>query len=87
MKYFYKILYKILCKILYKIYNIFLNIVIHLYNIVYFLKKLWVFLFELIDFALEESAVGERTVTFVLFQFLEIGTKHARRCREPTMTS
>ena len=56
-------------------------------NIVYFLKKLWVFLFELIDFVLEESAVGERTVTFVLFQFLEIGTKHARRCREPTVTS
>ena len=56
-------------------------------NIVYFLKKLWVFLFELIDFVLEESAVGERTATFVLFQFLEIGTKHARRCREPTMTS
>ena len=45
------------------------------FNIVYFLKKLWGFLFELIDFALEESAVGERTVTFVLFQFLEIGTK------------
>ena len=57
------------------------------FNMVYFLKKLWVFLFELIDFALEESAVGERTVTFVLFKFLEIGTKHARRCREPTMTS
>ena len=57
------------------------------FNIVYFLKKLWGFLFELIDFALEESAVGERTVTFVLFQFLEIRTKHARRCREPTMTS
>ena len=56
-------------------------------NIVYFLKKLWGFLFELIDFVLEESAVGERTATFVLFQFLEIGTKHARRCREPTMTS
>ena len=57
------------------------------FNIVYFLKKLWVFLFELIDFALEESAVGKRTVTFAFFQFLEIGTKHARRCREPTMTS
>ena len=57
------------------------------FNIVYFLKKLWGFLFELIDFVLEESAVGERTVTFVPFQFLEIGTKHARRCREPTMTS
>ena len=57
------------------------------FDIVYFFKKVWGFLFELIDFALEESAVGERTVTFVLFQFLEIGTKHARRCREPTMTS
>ena len=57
------------------------------FNIVYFFKKLWGFLFELIDFVLEESAVGERTVTFVPFQFLEIGTKHARRCREPTMTS
>ena len=52
-----------------------------------FFKKLWGFSFELIDFALEESAVGEQTVTFVLFQILEIGTKHARRCREPTMTS
>ena len=48
------------------------------FNIVYFFKKLWGFLFELIDFALEESAVGERTVTLVLFQFLEIGTKHAQ---------
>ena len=57
------------------------------FNIVYFLKKLWGFLFELIDFALEESAVGERIVTFVRFQFLEIGMKHARRCREPTMMS
>ena len=57
------------------------------FNFVYFLKKLWGFLFELIDFVLKESAVGERTVTFVLFQFLEIGTKHARRCWEPTMTS
>ena len=57
------------------------------FNIEYFLKKLWGFLFELIDFVLDESAVGERTVTFVLFQFLEIGAKHARRCREPTMTS
>ena len=53
------------------------------FNIAYFFKKLWGFLFELIDFVLEESAVGERTVTFVPFQFLEIGTKHARRCREP----
>ena len=57
------------------------------FNIVYFLKKLWGLLFELIDFALKESAVGERTVTFVLFQFLEIDTKHARRCREPNMMS
>ena len=57
------------------------------FNIVYFFKKLWGFLFELMDFVLEESAVGERTVTFVLFQILEIGSKHARRCREPTMTS
>ena len=58
------------------------------FNIVYLKKKkLWGFLFELIDFALEESAVGGQTVTFVFFQFLEIGTKHARRCREPTMTS
>ena len=57
------------------------------FNIVYFLKTLWGFLIELIDFALEESAVGERTVAFVLFQFLEIGTKHARKCQEPTMTS
>ena len=57
------------------------------FNIVYFLNKLWGFLFEIIDFALEESAVGERTVAFVLFQFSEIGTKHARRCQEPTMTS
>ena len=56
-----------------------------LYCIFFF--KLWGFLFELIDFVLEESAVGERTVTFVLFQFLEISTKHARKCREPTMTS
>ena len=48
------------------------------FNIVYFFKKLWGFLFELIDFVLEESAVGEQTVTFVHFQFLEIGTKHAR---------
>ena len=32
-----------------------------------FFKKTLGFLFELIDFALEESAVGERTVTFVLF--------------------
>ena len=58
------------------------------FNIVYILKKkLWGFLLELIDFALEESTVGEQTVTFVLFQFLEIGRNHARRCREPTMTS
>ena len=66
-----------------KMFPIFFNY----FNIVYFFKKLWGFLFELIDFVLEESAVGERTVTFVPFQFLEIGTKHARRCREPTMTS
>ena len=52
-----------------------------------FSKKLRGFLFELIDFGLEESAVGERTVTFMLSQFLEIGTKHAQTCREPTMTS
>ena len=51
-------------------------IFIDYFNIVYFKKK---------DFVFEESAVGERTITFVLFQFLEIGTKHARRCREPTM--
>ena len=58
------------------------------FNIVYLKKKNFVFFFfESIDFALEESAVGEPTVAFVLFQFLEIGTKHARRCREPTMTS
>ena len=57
------------------------------FNIVYFFKNFGGFLFELIDFALEESAVGERTVTFVLLQLLEIGTKHARRCRKPTMTS
>ena len=57
------------------------------FNIVYFFKKLWGFLFELIDFVLEESAVGERTVTFALFQILEIVSKHARRCREPNMTS
>ena len=62
----------------------FFSIILILYI---FFEKPWGFLFELIDFALEESAVGERTVTFVLFQFLEIGTKHARRCREPTMTS
>ena len=42
---------------------------------------------RLIDFGLEESAVGERTVTFVLSQFVKIGTKHARRCREPSITS
>ena len=55
------------------------------FNIVglYFFKKLWGFLFKLIDFALEERAVGERTVTFVLFQFLEIGTKHARNFESP----
>ena len=57
------------------------------FNIVHFFKKLLGFSFELIEFVLEESAVAERTVTFVPFQFLEIGTKHARRCREPTMTS
>ena len=57
------------------------------FNIEYFLKKLQVFLFELIDFRFEESAVGEGTGISMLSQFLEIGTKHARRCREPTMTS
>ena len=56
------------------------------FNIVCFKKTSW-FLFELIDFGLKNSAMGERTVTFVLSQFLEIGTKRARRCREPTMTS
>ena len=45
------------------------------------------FLFALIGFGLEESAVGKQTVRFVLSRFLEIGTKHARRCREPTLTS
>ena len=56
------------------------------FNIVYFFKNFG-FFFELRDFVLEESAVGKRTVTFVPFLFLEIGTKHAPRCREPTMTS
>ena len=62
----------------------FFSIILILYI---FFFKLWSFLLELIDFALEESTVGEQTVTFVLFQFLEIGRNHARRCREPTMTS
>ena len=57
------------------------------YRYCIFKKKTLGFLYELIDFALEESAVGERTVTFVLFQFLEIRTKHAQRCWQPTMTS
>ena len=57
-----------------------------IFNIEYFLKT-WGVSFELKDFGLEESAVGERTVTFMLFQFIEIGPKHSRRCRDPTMTS
>ena len=49
-----------------------------------FFKKLRFFLFELIDFGLEESAVGKRNVTFnfVLSQFLEIGTKASSKMSE-----
>ena len=63
------------------------NFVFIILILVYVYKKTAGFLFELIDFGLEESAVGEQTVTFKLSQFLEIGTKHARRCRVLTMTS
>ena len=53
----------------------------------YLKKKLGFFLFKLIYFGLDISAVGARNVTFVLSQFLEIGAKHAQRCRKPFMTS
>ena len=46
-----------------------------------FFKRLLGFLFESIEFGLEESAVGERTVTFMLSQSLEIDTKYARRMK------
>ena len=40
------------------------------YNIVCFLKKLWVFLFEIIDFALEENASGQANRYICTFSIL-----------------
>ena len=52
-----------------------------------YLKNYWFFEFNLTDVGLDERGVGGRAVTFVLFHFLEIGSKHAPKSRKPTMTS